>query len=176
MVQSYFDRGEADEIAIDLQTVHMLLIDEVTDNFCKCPPPTFSMVAVLEKLFVHEPLSEFAISKNKLIEEIAKYDTVKLETMGKILWSQACKIILENTLENVNEVQLSTTQWRKDTRELYMLITRSPSYNSVLEMFFEAKPINMLQSTVGASLMIGVFKKSQSALQKKLQRPQQESH
>lgn len=49
-----------------------------------------------------QPISEFAIAKDKLIEDIVKSDGEKLEVIGKILWTQACQIILDDTLLNVN--------------------------------------------------------------------------
>lgn len=39
-----------------------------------------------------------------------------------------------------------------------MTITRSPTYLRDLEMFFSAKPLNSLQSTIGACMMMEVYK------------------
>ena len=69
-------------------------------------------------MLVCEPTSEYTTAKNKLIEDTVKSNTEKLEVMGKILWTQACKIVLEDTLLEVNEVRLTTTQWSNNKREL----------------------------------------------------------
>ena len=66
--------------------------------------------------------------------------------------------MVDNTLLTVDEVQLTTTQWSNDIRELYMLITRSPAYIRDLEMFFEVKSLNNVQSADGAKLMLEIYK------------------
>ena len=38
LVKSYFERGEPDELVIDLQTVFMVLSNEASNDFCRCPP------------------------------------------------------------------------------------------------------------------------------------------
>ena len=157
LVKSYFERGEPDEMAIDLQTVYMIMADEMSNDFYKHPPSTFSIISILETMMISDPQSEFAIEKNKLVQDLINLNQQK-EIVGKILWSCACEIILENTLDNLNEVQLSTTQWSNDTRELYMLLTRSTAYMRDMEMFFNVKPINRLQATIGACLMVEVYK------------------
>ena len=54
-----------------------------------------------------DPLSDFATEKNRLIEEIISENPHK-ETSRNILWSLACQIILEDSLENLEEVNIST--------------------------------------------------------------------
>ena len=103
------------------------------------------------------PLSNFAREKNRLIEEIINENPHK-ETFGKILWSRPCHIILENSIENLNKLSISTTLWSSDTRELYMMITRSRDYLRDLEMFFSSNPLKRLQSTVGGFTMMEKYK------------------
>ena len=122
-----------------------------------CPPQSLSLSSLLEKMKKADPLSDFATEKNGLIEEIINENPHK-ETFGKILWSRACQIILEDSLDNLDEVNISTALWSSDTRELYMMITRSPDYLRDLEMFFSTKPLNRLQSTVGACMMTETYK------------------
>ena len=157
LVKPYFERGEPDELVIDLQTVFMVLSNEASNDFCRCPPQSFSLSSLLEKMKKADPLSDFATEKNRLIEEIINENPHK-ETFGNILWSRACQIILEDSLENLDEVNISTALWSSDTRELYMMITRSQDYLRDLEMFFSTKPLNRLQSTVGACMMTETYK------------------
>ena len=155
-------------MAIDLQTVYMIMADEMSNDFYKHPPSTFSIISILETMMISDPQSEFAIEKNKLVQDLINLNQQK-EIVGKILWSRACEIILENTLDNLNEVQLSTTQWSNDTRELYMLLTRSTAYLRDMEMFFNVKPINRLQATIGACLMVEVYKEVTKSIADKVQ-------
>ena len=157
LVKSYFERGEPDELVIDLQTVFMVLSNEASNDFCRCPPQSFSLSSLLEKMKKADPLSDFATEKNRLIEEIINENPHK-ETFGNILWSRVCQIILEDSLENLDEVNISTALWSSDTRELYMMITRSQDYLRDLEMFFSTKPLNRLQSTVEACMMTETYK------------------
>lgn len=60
----------------------------------------------------------------------------KLEVMAKILWARARKFIMEDVLLHVNEVQLTTTQWSNDIRDMNMLITRTSVDVRDLEMLF----------------------------------------
>ena len=117
LVKSYFERGEPDELVIDLQTVFMVLSNEASNEFCRCPPQSFSLSSLLEKMKKADPLSDFATEKNRLIEEIINENPHK-ETFGNILWSRVCQIILEDSLENLDEVNISTALWSSDTREL----------------------------------------------------------
>lgn len=67
LVKSYFERGEPEEIAIDLHTVYVIMSDEAFHYFCKIPPLTGS-VTILEKTRIEDPLSEFDILKKKIVE------------------------------------------------------------------------------------------------------------
>lgn len=84
LVRSYFERGEPDEMVIDLQTVFMVLSDEASNDFCRCPPPSFNHGSILEQMKITDPLSDFAIEKNQLIGEVMNGNQHK-ETFGKIL-------------------------------------------------------------------------------------------
>ena len=85
IVLSYFERGETDEIAVDLETVYLFLTEEVTDGFCKSPPTTFDVASILEKMKEEDPFSDFGFAKNDLIDEMIQSDAEQLEVMGKIL-------------------------------------------------------------------------------------------
>jgi len=50
-----------------------------------------------------------------------------------------------------------------------MMITRSAAYLRDLEMFFSAKPLNTLQSTVGACMMMEVYKEAVRCVAEKVQ-------
>lgn len=80
-------------------------------------------------------LSDFVIEKNGIIEEIINENLYK-EIFGKIFWSQVCRIILEDSLENLDEVNIFIVLWSSDIRELYVLIIRFIDYLRDLEMFF----------------------------------------
>ena len=73
-----------------------------------------------------------------------------------ILWSRGCQTILEKT--HPNEVKISSKKWTSDTRDLFLLITRSQVYMQNLELLFGTKPLNAYQSAVGARIMIEVNK------------------
>lgn len=169
LVKSYFEREEPDEIAIDLQTVYFIISDEASNDFCKIPPPTFSVTNILEKMKVKNPLSEFAIENNRVVEDIITSNPHK-DIIGMILWSRACTIILEESLLNFSEVKLSTSAWLNDFKELYMLITQSASFMRDMEMFFDAKPLNSVQSAIGAFLMMGVYKDVAKCVADKVER------
>ena len=62
---SFFERGEPDDLMLDLQTVYAVLADETLT-----PPDNFSVRATLESMKVAEPLSEYAGNINRLIEEL----------------------------------------------------------------------------------------------------------
>ena len=47
MVKSCFERGEPDELVIDLQTVFKVLSNEDSTDFCRCPPQSFSLSSLL---------------------------------------------------------------------------------------------------------------------------------
>jgi len=96
LVKSYFERGEPDEMVFDLQTVFMVLSDEASNDFWRWPPPSFNLSSILEEMKVADPLSAFAIEKNRLIGDIISGNPHK-ETFGKILWGRACQIILEDS-------------------------------------------------------------------------------
>ena len=135
-------------MAVDLQTVFMVLSDDASNDFCRCPPLSFNLSAVLEKIKGADPVSDFATVKNRIIEEIISGNPHQ-ETFGKIMWSRVCQIILEGYLENLDEVKLSTAQWSNDTKDLYMTITCSPLYLRDLEMFFGAKPLTSCSQPLG---------------------------
>ena len=99
---------------------------------------------------------DFSTGKNNVIDDI-NHNQDK-EILGRILWSRGCQIILEDTLNNSDEVKISSTEWTSDTRDLYLLITRSQVYMRDLQLFFGTKPLNVHQSAVGAQLMIEVYK------------------
>ena len=89
IVASFFERGEPDDLMLDLQTVCAVLADETLT-----PPDNFSVRATLESMKVAEPLSEYAGNINKLIEELLDKNETKA-VFGKVLWCKACQIILE---------------------------------------------------------------------------------
>lgn len=157
LVKSYFERADPpDDMVVDLQTVHMILTEEIRSAFHLHPPPTFCIDSLLEKLIVEGPNCDFSIEKNNVINDINSNQDK--EILGRILWSRGCQIVLEDTLNNPDEVKISSTEWTSDTEDLYMLITRSQVYMRDLELFFNTKPLNIHQSAVGAQLMIEVYK------------------
>ena len=136
IVTSFFERGEPDELMLDLETVYAVLADETSHDFLRNPPDSFSVRAMLKSMKVEEPLSEHASNKNTLIDELLK-ENVNIDVFGKVLWCRGCKIILEESLlADDSGVHISSRQWSLDTRELYMMLSRSAIFLSDLKLFF----------------------------------------
>lgn len=89
--------------------------------------------------------------------------------MEKVLWDRACQIVLEDALENPEEMKISNAEWNNDTKELYFLITRCTSQMRDIELFLGVKPLNRYQSTVGAALMMEVYKQVINSVAAKVQ-------
>lgn len=137
LVKSYFERADPpDDMVVDLQTVHMILTEEIGSAFHLHPPPTFCIDSLLEKLIVEGPNCDFSTGKNNVINDINSNQDK--EILGRILWSRGCQIVLEDTLNNPDEVKISSTEWTSDTEDLYMLITRSQVYMRDLEQIGRA--------------------------------------
>ena len=78
---AYFDRGEPEDQVIDLQTVYSLLREDDEGAIPRIPP------------------RDFARQQYKQIEKLMKYND-HLDLMGRITWSRAAQIVLEESLSN----------------------------------------------------------------------------
>ena len=108
---------------------------------------------------IKEPLSDFARQQNEQIEKLMKYND-HLDLMGRILWSRAAQIVLEESLSNPDaDITISRKQWTVDTRQLYLLITRSASFLRDMQLFFETATLSSTQTTIGVEAMIRVYKR-----------------
>ena len=104
---------------------------------------------------IKEPLSDFA---RQQIEKLMKYND-QLGLMGRILWSRAAQIILEEPLSNPDaDITISRKQWTVDIRQLYLLITRSASFLRDMQLFYETATLSSTQTTIGVEAMIRVYK------------------
>ena len=111
IVTSFFERGEPDELMLDLETVYAVLADESSHDFLRTPPDGFSVRAMLESMKVAEPLSEYAGIKNRLLDEVLENNET-LDVFGKVLWCRACQIIVEESLlADDSRAQISSKQW-----------------------------------------------------------------
>lgn len=109
---------------------------------------------------VEQPLSEFAEKQNEELQKLIILDQDKTQLLGQILWCRAVQIILEDSLCHPDvKMNISQRQWTADTRQLYLLITRSASFYRDLQLFFETQDLSHVQTTIGAELMITVYKK-----------------
>ena len=83
-----------------------------------------------------------------------------LDLMGPILWSRAAQIVLEESLSNPDaDITISRKQWTVDTRQLYLLITRSASFLRDMQLFFETATLSSTETTIGVEAMIRVYKR-----------------
>ena len=88
IVTSFFERGESDDLMLDLETVYAVLADDSSHDFLCTPPDSFSVRAMLESMKVADPLSEFAGNKNRLIEELLENNET-IDVFAKVLWCKA---------------------------------------------------------------------------------------
>jgi len=118
VIKSYFERGDPQEFFIDLGTVYAVLSDERSSNaFMRTPTDNFSVQGLLESMVIEEPLSEYANRKNSVLEELLTVRNEDLEVVGKIMWSRACQIVLEDSILNAGDVpQISSKQWSLNTK------------------------------------------------------------
>ena len=83
-----------------------------------------------------------------------------LDLMGPILWSRAVQIVLEESLSNPDaDITISRKQWTVDTRQLYLLITKSASFLRDMQLFFETATLSSTETTIGVEAMIRVCKR-----------------
>ena len=75
------------------------------------------------------------------------------------MWCRAAQIVVEESICNPDELTINTKQWACNTRELYLLITRSSSFIRDLQLFFDTTTLTLYQTTIGAEVMINVYKK-----------------
>lgn len=158
LIKSYFERGEPDDRALDLYTVFALLSEGGNDSVLKYPPPDFDLKAMLREMKIMEPLSEFAKVQNEELETLI-HQNHSAQLMGQIMWCRAAQIVVEETICNPDELVISPKQWTADTRELYLLITRSSSFVRDLQLFFQTTTLTLNQTTIGAEIMMNVYKR-----------------
>ena len=159
IVAAYFERGDPEDQVIDLQTVYSLLCEDDEGAILRIPPPDFDFKLLLMDIKIKEPLSDFARQQNEQIEKLMKYND-HLDLMGRILWSRAAQIVLEESLSNPDaDITISRKQWTVDTRQLYLLITRSASFLRDMQLFFETATLSSTQTTIGVEAMIRVYKR-----------------
>lgn len=125
IIKSYFDRGNPDESVIDLETVYLFLSEENQCDFVKRPPPEFDVESLLRAMKVAVPLSEFAEEKNRELEALLSLNS-DTKLFGQVLWCRGCAIILEDSVCNFEELQISTKQWSVDTRQLFPTYYKMP--------------------------------------------------
>ena len=155
---AYFERGEPEDQVIDLQTIYSLLCED-DEGAILSIPRDFDFKLFLMDITIREPLSDFARQQNEQIEKLMKYND-HLDLMGRILWSRAAQIVLEESLSNPDaDITISRKQWTVDTRQLYLLITRSASFLRDMQLFFETATLSSTQTTIGVEAMIRVYKR-----------------
>ena len=158
MVDDFFERGTADELYIDLETVHAALTDDSCHDFVRTPPNAFSARVLLSKLLILEPLSDFARRKNTLIEEMLDSNE-QIDILGNVLWCRACHIVMEETLLNTEaEVKISTKDWTLNTKELHRYLTKSKDFTADFCCFFKVDKLSVIQTALSSQLMQDVYK------------------
>lgn len=174
VIESYFERGNPDELYLDLETVYAVLSDESSHNFLRFSPESFSLRKLLDAMRISEPLSSYAEAKNVLLEElITKND--QLDVMGKVLWSSACKIVIEESLLDSDDFTISSKEWSLRTKELYLYITRSKEFLDDFRLFFRVNELSTNQTAVAADLMQSVYKETVSAVAERVRKTEFQS-
>ena len=141
LAKSFFERGEPEEQVIDLQTVYALLLEDGNNSILWSPPADFDLKRILGEMKVKQPLSEFAQKQNEELDKLMKLDEETTEVMGRILWSRAAQIIIEDSISHpAVELKITQRQWTADTHQLYMLITRSASFYRDIHFFLIVRP------------------------------------
>ena len=160
LAKSFFERGEPEEQVIDLQTVYALLLEDGNNSILWSPPADFDLKRILGEMKVKQPLSEFAQKQNEELDKLMKLDEETTEVMGRILWSRAAQIIIEDSISHpAVELKITQRQWTADTHQLYMLITRSASFYRDIQLFFNSQALSQVQTSIGAEMMVVVYKK-----------------
>ena len=157
VIKSYFERGDPEESAVDLETVYLFLTEEEQSEFVKNPPPDFDVVGLLGKMQVDDPLSELAKEKNQELQNLINLNP-QIRLFGQVLWCRGCHIILEDAACSMEDLEISRKQWSENTRKVYLLVTRSPGYMRDLKLFFQAEDLTQAQRVIGAELMVEVYK------------------
>ena len=151
-MNSFFERGDPDELLIDLETVYAVLADENNHNFMRTLPNDVVITKIIKSMIVEVPLSQYAHDKNALIDEVLHHNT-NIELIGKIMWSRSCSIIIEESLLNSDEdIQISTKEWFLNTRALFLLTTRDPAFKNDLQLFLVYKSCLKCNCHSGQSL------------------------
>lgn len=156
--KSFFERGEPEDQVIDLETVFAFLCEEGNNSILKYPPPDFDLRAIMREMKLEEPLSQFAKDTNEELEKLINLNN-ETQLMGEVLWCRAAQIVIEEPICNQDEIKINSKQWANDTRELYLLITRSPSFLRDLQLFYDTPTLTPIQTTIGADLFFNVYKK-----------------
>ena len=160
LAKSFFERGEPEEQVIDLQTVYALLLEDGNNSILWSPPADFDLKRILGEMKVKQPLSEFAQKQNEELDKLMKLDEETTEVMGRILWSRAAQIIIEDSISHpAVELKITQRQWTADTHQLYMLITRSASFYRDIQLFFNSQALSQVQTSIGAEMMVVVYEK-----------------
>ena len=93
---AYFERGEPEDQVIDLQTIYYLLCEDDEGAILRIPQD-FDFKLFLMDITIKEPSSDFVRQQS---EQIEKLMNDHLDLMGRILWSKAAQIVLEESLSN----------------------------------------------------------------------------
>ena len=169
VVRSYFERGDPDEVVIDLETLYATMAEDTCHDFIRTPPPTFNIGKLLNEMKVDDTISSYAEAKNKELLHLLDLNN-QTELLGKILWSCGCQIVIEESLLNMDELLISSQGWTAHSRELYLLITRSRDFMRDLQFFFGTSQVSRTQSAIGAELMMEVYKEVAAAAVQKVRR------
>ena len=151
LVKSYFERADLpDDMAVDLQTAHMIMTEQIDSDFDLHPQLTFSIDSLLNKLLVEDLIVTLPLKKKNIVINDTNSNQDK-EILRRILWSRGCQIILENTLNNPDKVKISSTEWNSDTRSFpanHQITSIHAGLGTVLQyQALECIPISCWSST-----------------------------
>ena len=79
---------------------------------------------MLMEMKTSRPLVKFAKKQNEELKKLI-HRNHPTHLMGQIMWRKAAQIVVAESICNLDELAIKTKQWAANTRELYMLITRS---------------------------------------------------
>ncbi|KXJ08430.1 ATP-dependent DNA helicase PIF1 [Exaiptasia diaphana] len=172
---TFFEMGGSQqeaELYLDLDTVYAVLSDEVSHDFIRYPPASFSVQRVLASMKIEVPLSQYAEDVNTCIEHLP-HD--QLDVLGKVLWGRTCKFVMEESLLDQNDYNLSSKQWSLNTKDLFLHITRSQEFITDFKMLFGVNDLNLIQRSVAADLTQKVYQEVIGAIADRVRKNEYES-
>ncbi|KXJ28667.1 hypothetical protein AC249_AIPGENE19458 [Exaiptasia diaphana] len=110
--REYFERGDAEDQAIDLDSLCMLLISDHQDHITLPCPSSYKVQNLLNAMRVPEEVAISSVGsakkKNDIISTITQSD--EIHSLGMIFWDQCCRMIFKDVTAAIeNHTHISIT-------------------------------------------------------------------